>query len=413
MHYAREMKWLLAVLALAGLASIASAAPSFRGTGVVGVWMGGPADPARSTSGGAKDDAGKRKVEWRVVYDDGRIFRGLPTAGLAELDIAQHQAAAHKGRDVGGTWGLWKTDGKAMIATYPGATQRMVLAGDVLTIDQAAFYRAVDVNGLKLEGAYTYLTPEDPSFESAGCKPMIVFAADGTFVDRGGFVSDCTKPSAVADDAPGIGSYEVRDFSLVLRYRDGRVVRRSLTRTVRGDPRKDASEIFILGQRWHKRSKPLPAAALVPPPAPPAAEVQFDVVAFTPPPGKVSRLPDTIGFTSSDAAANTFCATSVFNSVPSAATPAEDFALEWKDTLGHAYRVMPDPPRVSGTTPSGMAYTMGASVAVKGSREWYGQLLVFSLGTRRISIQVISPDARTAPDCLAQLAPMLASLRIR
>jgi hypothetical protein len=396
MHYAPCMKWWLAVLALAGFASIAAAEPSFRGTGAVGVWIGKG-----------------RQVEWRVVFDDGRIFRGLPTAGLADLDIAQHEAAAHNGSDVGGTWGLWTIDGKAVTATYPGATQRMVLDGDKLMIDKAAFYRAIDVNGLKLDGAYTALAPEDPTFERAGCKPMIVFAADGTFVDRGAFAADCAKPGAIADDAPGRGTYDVRDFSLVLRYSDGRVMRRSLTGLVRGDPSKDASAVFVVGQLWHKRTKPLPAVALVPPPAPPAAEVQFDVVAFTPPPGKVSRLPDTIGFTSIDKAANTFCATSVFNSVPSAPTPAEDFALEWKDTLGHGYRVAPDPPRVPGTTPSGMAYTMGASVAVKGSHEWYGQLLVFSLGTRRISIQVISPDARTAPGCLAQIAPMLASLRMR
>ena len=212
---------------------------------------------------------------------------------------------------------------------------------------------------------------------------------------------------------PGSGSYDVRDFSLVLRFGDGRVARRSLTGIVRGDPRKDASAIFVVEQLWQKRTKPLSAVALTPPPAAPVAELQFDVVAFTPPPGKVSRLPDTIGFTSMDKAANTFCATSVFNSVPSAATPAEDFALEWKDTLGHAYRVAPDPPRVPCTTASGLTYTMGASVAAKGTREWYGQLLVFSLGMRRLSIQVISPDATSAPACLAQISPMLASLRIR
>jgi hypothetical protein len=404
------MKWLLVALVLAGWLSIARADPSFRGTGVVGVWIGTVAAPPAK---GAKRDTVKPQVAWRVVFDDGRIFRGLPTAGLADLDIARHAAAAHKGSFVGGTWGLWKADDKAVVATYPGASERLVVEGDKLMIDNAPFARAAEVNDLALDGAYSYQNPNDASFENEGCKPMIVFAADGAFVDRGGFVADCASPAAVADDAPGRGSYEVRDFSLVLRYGDGRVVRRSLTGVVRGDPARDASALYIVGQLWQKRSKPLPAVALIPPPAVPAAEVAFDVVAFTPPPGKVTRLPETIGFTSIDKAANTFCATSVFNSVPSAPTAAEDFAQEWRDTLGHAYHVTADPPRTPGTTAAGLSYLIGASLATKGTKEWYGQLLVFSLGTRRISIQVVSPDARTAPGCLAQIAPMLASLRVR
>lgn len=395
------MKWFVVAVALA-LAAPASAAPSYRGKGVVGVWLGTTSGAMAVGYGSTGYDPTKLKLEWRVVYDNGQVFRGLPLTGLADLEPGK--------ADAGGTWGTYKPDGTA---SYDGSTERLVRKGDDLLVDQRVFVRAAPVDGVKLDGAYTYMDPEDKYLDGAGCRQVLELRPDGTFVDRGIFVSNCAAPTRTAADAPGAGTYEARDFSLILRYQDGRVARRSLSPVLRGDARKDASAVFVVGQLWRKRSKPLAPRVASPIPLVKQTEVAFDVVAFVPPPGKETRLTNTIGYTAIDEASKSFCATSIFNSVAAAKTPEEDFAAEWKDTIGHSYQVTASPPRATGTTPSGLPYTFGASPAVKGDRHWYGQLLVFSLSGRRLSIQVISPDEASAAGCLAQITPMLASLHPR
>jgi hypothetical protein len=393
------MKWLVVLLALA---APAAAEPSYRGKGVVGVWLGTTPGAMAVGYGSTGYDPTKRKLEWRVVYDNGQVFRGLPLTGLA--DLAPGQA------DAGGTWGTYAPDGAAR---YDGATERLVRKGDDLLVDQRVFVRAAPVDGVRLDGAYTYLDPDDKDLDGAGCRQVLELRPDGTFVDRGIFVSSCAAPTRTAADAPGAGTYEARDFSLVLRYQDGRTARRSFSPVLRGDVHKDAAAMFVLGQLWRKRARPLAARVASPIPLIKQTEVAFDVVAFAPPPGKETRLANTIGYTAIDPATRSFCATSIFNSVPAARTPEEDFAAEWKDTIGHSYQVAASPPHATGTTPSGLPYTFGASPAVKGDKHWYGQLLVFSLAGRRLSIQVISPDEASAAGCLAQITPMLASLRPR
>jgi hypothetical protein len=234
--------------------------PSFAGPAPVGVWIGSTTGAMRGhdSGRGLLYDAVKRKLAWRVLFADGQAFSGMPTTGLADLDVERSKAEEAAGRFVGGSWGTWSLSGArgSLRKALGGATEELALAdGDHLRVGgRFDFVRAADVTGLRLDGEWTHFSdPRDPWLDQPGCRQVIRFSRDGRFVDRGIFVSDTRFPDRSPEDAPGEGTYEIRDFSLVLRYADGRVVLRSLTGIVGGDPRRDDGVLLVLGQPWTKR----------------------------------------------------------------------------------------------------------------------------------------------------------------
>jgi hypothetical protein len=203
-------------------------------------------------------DALKRKLVWRVLFADGQAFSGMPIIGLADLDVQGSKAEEAAGRFTGGSWGTWSFSGTAgaIRTARGGAVEELALAGGERLRIGGRFdlVRAADVTGLRLDGEWTsFPNPADPWLDEPGCRQVIRFSRDGRFVDRGVFVSDTRFPDRSPEDSPGEGTYEIRDFSLVLRYADGRLVRRSLTGVAGGDPRRDDRLFLVLGQPWVKR----------------------------------------------------------------------------------------------------------------------------------------------------------------
>lgn len=411
---------------LAITCSTAAASPE---PGAVGVWMGvtNGAMSSDVANGRVRFDAAKTKVEWRVFLADGTAFSGLPTVGLADLDVGAHQREAATGVYVGGTWGQWTMGSGRGAAAYPGDVREpLALGKGVLRVGPKDFIRAVNVNGLALDGAYTaFSDPNDPYLDQPGCRQIISFTKDGAFVDRGVFVSDCRKPDYSKTDAAGTGAYEIRDFSLILRYRDGRTVKRSLSGLYNRDPRKDASALFVLGQVWNKRTAALTQGAPAPsgagvPPAPTAVvptfdgeQVTFDAVTFTKPQGTQDRSKSAIGYTTVDQRAKTYCQFVVFNSVAGGASAAEDFEGEWKDVIvaNHVPDAMPTPAK--GGNQGGLRYVAGGSMVTTGTRRAFFKLFVFRVGARRMSVTIASVDERGATRCEQQVDAALQSLRAR
>jgi hypothetical protein len=240
----------------------AGAGASLSGPPPVGVWIGSTTgaiaiDTEVGSGRAVRYDALKRKLVWRVLFADGRAFSGLPVTGLADLDVARSQAEEASGRFVGGSWGTWSLSGTRgeIRTTSGGRVEPFSLEGGVLRVDgRFDLVRAPDVTGLRLDGEWTtFPNPEDPWLDEPGCRQVIRFGRDGRFVDRGAFVSDTRFPERSREDAPGEGTYEVRDYTLVLRHADGRVVRRSLSGAAGGDPRKDDRFLLVLGQPFVKR----------------------------------------------------------------------------------------------------------------------------------------------------------------
>jgi hypothetical protein len=210
-----------AAAATAPTAAGAGARPaSYRGAGIVGVWTGWRT--VRTFGGGFHSESAYQA--WFVFFDDGRLLQTFPDAGLAALDQEAHRARFPA------EWLTWTFDGTAgMIQRLEGAApwKLKLLGPDLLEINESAYRRCPDVDGLKLQGSWYQLSGDDagdPDFtrRPRGRRPLIHFTREGRFDDEGLFA--VAMPSKTGgDDRAGAGTYEVKDFSITLRYDDGRV----------------------------------------------------------------------------------------------------------------------------------------------------------------------------------------------
>ncbi len=121
----------------------------------------------------------------------------------------------------------------------------------VLLVDSDTFHHCAGVDGLRLEGAWTsYMNPNDPALDQLpqGQRPIFHFSRDGRFVDDGMFAVFLT-PHMPA----GSGNYDVKDFTITLRYSDGRVRQAAITGMLGRNPAKNSDLLFIARSQFNKR----------------------------------------------------------------------------------------------------------------------------------------------------------------
>lgn len=239
------MNALLLAVALAAAPSSADRGV-FRGDGVVGVWMG---------FHGMGWSASTPSAAWMVFYQDGQVFDFLPDGGLAWFD----RAASQKGPD-GGNWGriAWKGSRgslKKRDLADPIPVERKGPKQIQVSLDR--FVRCAEVDGLKLDGTWSSLAPDDPDLARMpkGATPAIHFTRDGRFTDHGLFVNVIRTDDDAGRNGPGEGTYQIRDFSLLLRYSDGRARALAFTGMGQIDPAKDASTIYLARFELRKRTR--------------------------------------------------------------------------------------------------------------------------------------------------------------
>jgi hypothetical protein len=193
---------------------------SYRGSGIVGVWAG--TRIMRSSGGGYHSEIAI--PAWYVFFDDGQFLQTFPDEGLAGFDREAHRVRFPA------EWQAWRFDGTTgVILRQEGAAPwaLKLIDPDRLEVNQGPFLRCKDVDGLRLHGTWYQRSgedAEDPDFtrRPRGRRPLIRFTRDGRFDDEGLFA--VAMPSRTGgDDRPGAGTYEVKDFSITLRYDDGRV----------------------------------------------------------------------------------------------------------------------------------------------------------------------------------------------
>jgi hypothetical protein len=221
----------------------AGAAPR-PGAGISGVWMGfktyvGDYEP---------------HPRWYTFYDDGQVFEDIPRAGLAGFN--REASKADSGQK--NYWGRYTFAGGAGSITKPGVAYPEVLqseGADKLKVDSFHFYRCQEVNGLRLQGAWTSMAnPNDPALDRfpAGQKPVFRFSSDGKFSDEGVFAT-FLKSGDTRQDVAGTGVYEVRDFTLILRFSDGRVKQLAITAMLGANAAASNDTLFISRSAFHKR----------------------------------------------------------------------------------------------------------------------------------------------------------------
>ncbi|MCC7377905.1 MAG: hypothetical protein IT255_00930, partial [Chitinophagaceae bacterium] len=66
-----------------------------------------------------------------------------------------------------------------------------------------------------------------------------------SFTDYGFFVTNLSNPNEAADRKPGKGTYAIKNFTLLLKYDDGRMVYKALTGAGSINPAKVDKVVYI------------------------------------------------------------------------------------------------------------------------------------------------------------------------
>lgn len=219
-----------------------SPAPGKNGRGIAGVWMGYRASAINY----------QPLPRWYTLYEDGVVYEDIPVSGFLAFD----RQSGQRDPSLQGYWGTWQAQGSNGLITKPRFTERLQLeSGGILKIDSDRFGRCVNVDGLRLDGVWTtYTDTTDPALGRLpqGARPVFRFTRDGRFVDEGVFVHDLEGFAELRTTPAGSGTYEIRDFTLVLRYSDGRVQRTAFSGMLNNDPSVQNDIVYIGKARFNR-----------------------------------------------------------------------------------------------------------------------------------------------------------------
>jgi len=190
------------------------------------------------------------KLEWKVVLPDGSYFNQLPREGF--LGFSKNQS--------GGTWGTftYNEHSGTFQNQYETIQVRKISETELEKVGYAnRLYKLYPLEGLKLSGKYNTIPnwsvmsnypygPDDP-------QPMISFAEKGTFKDMGAFVTNFTIPYQDPQRAPGTGTYEIKNFTLILSYADGRKITRSFGGVFNNKVTATSELVFIGGNPFYNK----------------------------------------------------------------------------------------------------------------------------------------------------------------
>lgn len=183
------------------------------GDGIAGVWQGILLQT--SASSGIRYN-----VYLPIFLSNGQAYFGpkFPTEGLDGLDT-RILPELHR-RD----WGTYTFINGKGILKMPYADIPLRMEGDKLVITanktDHRFFQMPSVDGAKFNGTYVMSKVDEKN-------PVISFTADGKFTDNGAVkilyheYTDCLNPGLL----PGSGTYEVKNYSILFNYTDGRKIK--------------------------------------------------------------------------------------------------------------------------------------------------------------------------------------------
>jgi hypothetical protein len=211
------------------------------------VWMNAQSNPIDYMAG-----ADATNAKFYVVFPDGDYCSEMPYAGLQTFDKEKSKKSKER------TWGKFSMQSGvgSFISAYENIAVKKITATKMEKTGYAySFYKCYKVDGLKLNGGYSHIPnwSKDSYYTQAGCRPVIYFKPDGSFDDRGIFITDGECPTKNIKDASGTGTYSCNNFTLTLKYSDGRIVYKALTGVADKNPAVDDNVIYIGTNPFYKK----------------------------------------------------------------------------------------------------------------------------------------------------------------
>jgi hypothetical protein len=195
-----------------------------KGDGIAAVWQGISMSAGISKPGA--DLGAELKVKQLIFFSNGQAFFGnnFPAEGLDELNTWAR--AENYRRD----WGTYTfSNGKGVLKLpYADIPLRMETGKLIITTNKTdhGFIKTNAVDGARFNGVYA-LSTRNFLGEETGKTAVISFTADGKFSDNGALKILVHESVSCLNAAknPGSGTYEVKNYSVVFNYTDGRKIK--------------------------------------------------------------------------------------------------------------------------------------------------------------------------------------------
>jgi hypothetical protein len=194
--------------------------------GIAGVWV----------SYNKPDLIQNLQWNWFVFFNNGKSLQNLPNGGFYNLSKGSYYDETKNTPEYWpvGSYTFTNGTGKNKKNAEVSYQETLKLTKpNQLSINSTSYFKCVNINGQKLNGSFTsYANPNDPQLKTLpyGEKPVITFTNNGKFNDEGFFntylFDGATNPAAAK---PGNGTYELKDYSIILKYDDGRIRQEAFT----------------------------------------------------------------------------------------------------------------------------------------------------------------------------------------
>lgn len=197
---------------------------------------------------GGANPYGKAKPDFYAVFNNSDYYPHYPTDGMASL------SNTNKMND---SWGKFLTNGNKATIQSKYENESLVKVSSTQYKKENSvftFYKCASVDGLKLSGIWAYNKDwaSNTYCKEKGVCGAIVFDKEGNFLDKGIFVSDFSQPNQYPKDAPGEGTYSINNFTLTLKYTDGRVITKAFSGNLDKQPSTDNKILFIGTNAFYK-----------------------------------------------------------------------------------------------------------------------------------------------------------------
>jgi hypothetical protein len=213
---------------------------TLEGNVFTGVWQG-----LSMSVGLAKPGAelgAELKVKQLILFSNGQAYFGknFPLEGLDGINTLIK--AENNPRD----WGSYSINGGRGLLKLPYGEIPLRVENDKLVITtnktDHGFIRLNDVDYVKFSGTYVM-------DEWNGTIPTVTFTHDGKFTDKGAIrilyheYVDCLNPAL----APGSGTYELKNHSIIFNYSDSRKIKLAFTEAGFDKNNADPSSRLVVG----------------------------------------------------------------------------------------------------------------------------------------------------------------------